>query len=207
MNPASFDSGRIQVFILLFTAAYLALFGAWFLYEGNDEYLWYVGLIYIFGGLAWYHLRDAQLPNSLLLALSFAGFLHMAGRSVWVGDDILYNVVIGDFVLADNTQAVLFKYDQFLHAYGYGVAALLIRFITIRFAPGIPAAGAVAIAILAAMGIGAANEIVEFAAATGFETTYVGDYYNTSLDLVANAFGAIVAIAGAEWYERIKRIA
>lgn len=194
----------MQIFIVLFTVAYLALFGAWFLYDGNTEYLWYVALIYLFGGLGWYHLRDSRIPNGLLFALSFAGFLHMAGRSIWVGDDILYNVVVGNIAIAADPHAVLFKYDQFLHAYGYGVAALLVRYITERFAPGAPRAGHIAVAILGALGVGAVNEIVEFAAATGFEHTYVGDYYNTGLDLVANAFGAIAAIVGLEAYRRLK---
>jgi len=43
------------------------------------------------------------------------------------------------------------------------------------------------------MGAGALNEIVEFVATVLVPETNVGGYYNTALDLVFNAAGALVA--------------
>jgi hypothetical protein len=84
------------------------------------------------------------------------------------------------------------------------VVALLSRFIVMRFAPDAPHVGHIAAAALVALGIGAINEIAEFGAAIGFDHTYVGNYYNTGLDLIANAVGAIAAIVAAEIYDRLK---
>jgi hypothetical protein len=47
---------------------------------------------------------------------------------------------------------------------------------------------------LAAMGLGAVNEIIEFIAVLSVPDTNVGGYLNTALDLVFNAAGAIIAM-------------
>jgi hypothetical protein len=48
-------------------------------------------------------------------------------------------------------------------------------------------------AFFAAMGFGALNELIEFLAVLSVPETGVGGYYNTGLDIVANALGAICA--------------
>jgi hypothetical protein len=45
------------------------------------------------------------------------------------------------------------------------------------------------------MGLGALNEMIEFAAVVMFPQTNVGGYVNTALDPVFNAAGAVVAMA------------
>ena len=47
---------------------------------------------------------------------------------------------------------------------------------------------------LAAMGLGAVNEIIEFLAVLSVPETNVGGYVNTALDLVFNAGGAVSAM-------------
>jgi hypothetical protein len=51
-------------------------------------------------------------------------------------------------------------------------------------------AGAFALCALAGMGLGALNEVVEFAAVLTLPDTNVGGYINTGWDLVSNAIGA-----------------
>jgi putative membrane protein len=48
--------------------------------------------------------------------------------------------------------------------------------------------------IMAGLGVGALNEIVEFTAVVITPETGVGGYNNTSLDLVADLIGAIIAM-------------
>jgi hypothetical protein len=57
------------------------------------------------------------------------------------------------------------------------------------------------------MGLGAVNEIIEFAAVLGLPDTNVGGYLNTGLDLVFNAIGAIIAMALAALLERRRGLA
>ena len=47
--------------------------------------------------------------------------------------------------------------------------------------------------VMAGLGVGAFNEIVEFTATALVPETGVGGYLNTSLDLVADFFGAMIA--------------
>ncbi len=47
----------------------------------------------------------------------------------------------------------------------------------------------------AGLGFGALNEVIEFAATLLVPETNVGGYLNTGWDLVANLFGATVAVA------------
>jgi hypothetical protein len=54
---------------------------------------------------------------------------------------------------------------------------------------------------LVVMGGGAVVEIAELIGST-MTGTNVGDYANNALDLVANATGAAVGIAGVWWFER-----
>jgi putative membrane protein len=56
------------------------------------------------------------------------------------------------------------------------------------------------------MGLGALNEIVEFAAVVASPSTGVGGYYNTALDLVFNGLGATLAVIGAALIGKIRNI-
>ena len=55
------------------------------------------------------------------------------------------------------------------------------------------------------MGIGALNEVVEFAIALNVEDSNVGGYLNTGRDLVANMLGA--ALAGVVVARRVRSAA
>jgi len=46
------------------------------------------------------------------------------------------------------------------------------------------------------MGLGALNEVVEFAATRLMPRTNVGGYENTGWDLVSNLAGCLIAVAG-----------
>ena len=50
------------------------------------------------------------------------------------------------------------------------------------------------VVVMAGLGVGALNEIVEFAATVVMPETGVGGYINTSLDLVADLIGALAAL-------------
>ena len=116
----------------------------------------------------------------------------MLGGGVPVGDSVLYGVQLIDFV--NNGEFTILKYDQVVHAFGFGVSTLVAHHLLVRrWRPEASKALLYALAAGVGMGLGTINEIVEFIAVLSFPETGVGGYINTSLDLIANMVGAILA--------------
>lgn len=127
-----------------------------------------------------------DLGTALLWALAVWGLVHMAGGIIPLdGDRVLYNARFGPD---------LFRYDRFVHAFGFGSATLACGKVLRHWLPGgrfdLTPTG---IVVLAGMGVGGINEIAEFVATLVLEDTNVGGYDNTSWDLVFDLFGATLA--------------
>ncbi len=133
---------------------------------------------------------DAKVHFSLLVLVGLAvwGFGHLAGGLVALsgpGDRILYNAVFlrwGHF-------------DNVVHAIGFGTAGIAVWEASrswLPVEPGHPLGTAVVVCLLG-QGVGAFNEVVEFAASHLLAATNVGGYENTGRDLVANLLGTAVA--------------
>jgi len=193
-----------RIYILLATLTYIIGFSVWFLMQGNTEFLWYVAVmvgLLIFVG---HSLSYSRLPNSLLALLSIWGFMHMAGGGLMVGDHVLYKQVLLP-IFDGGDELVIFKFDQLVHLYGFGVAAAIIHWLIRSRAPSVRPIWRGLLAGLTAMGLGVVNEIVEFAAFLALSKTGIGGFYNLELDLVFNTLGAVIAIIGLEIYLRLKR--
>lgn len=180
--------------VALFTAAYVVAFTVWFLIRGNYEFVVYVITMLILIVLVGRSLRSAEYPLSMLWALSIWGLLHMAGGGVPVGDSVLYSAQVVPLSPPDGEWTFL-KYDQIVHAYGFGVTAWVLWHLMRRHYPVLEGTWTIyAYPALAAMGLGAVNEIIEFIAVLSVPETNVGGYVNTALDLVFNAAGAVAAM-------------
>ncbi|HWH07011.1 MAG TPA: hypothetical protein VNU47_00570 [Candidatus Paceibacterota bacterium] len=184
--------GRLLVFA--FTILYTAGAGFYFASIGNTEFLGYIAVIVallILGGCV---LTHQCVPVWLFALVSSVGFLHLLGAAMPVGDDILYNYV--PFPIESSTGLTFIKMDQIVHTYGSAVAALLAYFF-LRRDTEFRTFGLLVFTILAASGVGALNEVIEFTAKLLVPNTDVGGYYNTALDLVVNTFGAALGALGA----------
>lgn len=184
---------RAEWIILAFTIVYVLGFLAYFTLIANREFVGYiltmVGLVAI---VALAH-RTAQFPVSILWALSLWGLAHMAGGSVPVNGSVLYNFVL--LPLTGDGELRLLKYDQVVHFYGFAVTAWLLWHLLRTQYPMLRGTRTIYVfPALASMGLGALNEIIEFSAVMLVPDTNVGGYYNTALDLVFNALGAITAM-------------
>jgi putative membrane protein len=193
MTDASPTITRGEKIVGVFTLAYVLAFTIWFLSIGNYEFIVYIATMAVLGWLVIRNLRKADFPLAILWALSIWGLLHMAGGGVPVGDSVLYSWVIVPLIEVRDT--IILKYDQVVHAYGFGVTAWLLWHLMARHFPDLRGTATIYVyPALAAMGLGAANEIIEFSAVLAVPETNVGGYYNTALDLVFNASGAILAM-------------
>lgn len=181
---------RRELPVILFSAAYIVVFVGISLTRNNYEFVLYAAVVV--GLAAWILVKQSKVrfDSTILWGLSLWGLLHMAGGNIRVGSDVLYNVQLVSVVL---------RYDQFVHAFGFGTATLLcFHVLKGMLSPAAPR-GATLIILVAMMGcgVGALNEIVEFVAVKAVPETNVGGYDNTLWDLVFNLIGASTAATWA----------
>jgi uncharacterized membrane protein YjdF len=182
--------------VLIFTLGYVCGFALYFLSIGNLEFIGYILTMLGFMLLIGLGARAAEFPAFLLWALSFWGLAHMAGGSVEVEGAVLYAYRF--LPLVGDGELTLLKYDQVVHFYGFGVAALVLRHILLRSHPQLWGSKSLFVSsFLGSMGLGALNEVIEFTAVLTLPDTNVGGYYNTGLDLIFNMAGALTATLGA----------
>jgi hypothetical protein len=171
-------------FIAVFTAAYVVGFGIFCLARGIAAFWVYAVVIGVLMGLVAAVDRRIGLGPRLLTALSVWGLAHMAGGLIpahTADGRVLYNLVLIPRLL---------RYDQLVHAFGFGTAAAVCRRVLEVRAPEL-LPGTLAVCVwLMGMGLGAVNEVVEFAATLVQPQSNVGGYRNTAFDLVFNMLGS-----------------
>jgi uncharacterized membrane protein YjdF len=182
-------------FVTIFTLVYLAAGVAGAFILENFEFLFYETAMLLIIGLVVYMDKRVQFSPLVLWGLALWGLLHLCGGLLPIplsitepdSTQVLYNMRLAPF---------LPKYDQFVHALGFGFGAIAayealskhLGFkVPVNFSIG-------ATVFLIACGLGAVNEIIEFVAVLVMPETNVGGYVNTGWDLVSNATGALLAI-------------
>ncbi len=181
--------------IIAFTAAYLIAATLWVFHVGDLEFLAYIAIMLVLAGIVWWVHRRIGLPRGLVFCLSLWGALHMAGGLVLLPEgwdvggksNVLYNWHIS---------GPYFKYDQLVHAFGFGTTTWLCWRGLLSMAPGLPrppGIGALTLCAAAGVGFGALNEVIEFLITVLVPENNVGGYVNTAMDLVYNTIGAVIA--------------
>ncbi len=194
--------------LIAFTAAYLLAAVGGAMASGNKEFVFYiVVMLVLIAAIGLVH-RRVGLSHGLLWALTVWGFLHMAGGLVPVPAHWPYNppnaVLYSLWLIPD-----LLKYDQIVHAYGFGVTTWLC-WQALRSAardldggPLRATGGVLTLCAAGGMGFGAFNEVIEFIATLTMPNTNVGGYINTGWDLVANLIGCGFAALWIRWRDRV----
>ena len=179
--------------ILAFNFIYLILFAFHFFTRGNFEFIWYIFIMIILIGFFSFLHKKYHFSTLTLWGLSIWGIAHMFGGSTLLGEPRIYGRVLVDlFTTGDTT---LFRYDHLLHFYFYVVMTSVIYQISKRyFKPGANWKVVALLVVLASMGVGAFNEIIEFIPVLFLAETGVGGYFNVAWDIVFNTLGALVAI-------------
>lgn len=173
------------------TFAYLAVATPYAVAVNNVEFLFYIGVVLAIGGIVAVIHRRVGFSRGLLWALSAWGLLHMLGGLARVPTELTDNG--SGYLYSLWLIPELLKYDQVVHAYGFA-ASTVACWQCIRTVPGIKASfGVLTLCAFGGMGLGALNEIIEFAAVLLIPGTNVGGYENTGWDLVANAIGSFTA--------------
>lgn len=183
-----------QKLILLLNALLILIFGVIYLSAQNYEFIIYVGIIIFFFTLILSTNRAVKYPNSVLWGLTIWAFLHMLGGILPVAGARLYDLIL---IPISSTYNIL-RYDQAIHIFGFGVATLVLySLLQSYFQPIAKKTKAVSLSIIivmAGLGIGAFNEVLEFIIQVLLPKTGIGGYINTSIDLVSDLVGALLAL-------------
>ena len=178
--------------LVAFHSIVVTVFGLAYLFAGNYEFLIYLIVILVLSWVIWISHKKLNYPITLLWALSVWTLLHLAAGIVPVGDEVLYRWMV--WTLSDSYPII--RFDQVVHAYGFGTTAFLTYYL-IKPLVKVKAKDSLVVSmviVLGALGFGTVNEILEFTATVITPETGVGGYINTSLDMVSNLFGALIAL-------------
>ena len=189
-----------RIILALFTAGYIIIAAIYFSATQNTEFLGYVGAVTVLLLLIACTLHWTCFPDWLLWLLSILMLLHILGGGMMVNGDVLYNYVV---LPIENPAGLTFlKTDQIVHAYGSAIAALLV-YSFLRRKTELAWLSTFLIVVLAACGVGALNEVIEFIAKMNVPDVEVGGYYNTAVDLVVNLVGAVIGtLIGLHFWKR-----
>ncbi|MHC5062066.1 MAG: DUF2238 domain-containing protein [Planctomycetota bacterium] len=181
-----------QLPILIFNLFVLVVFSFHFIAKKNHEFIFYIGIIIFF--LVVFILTNSRVyfPNALFWGLSVWALMHLGGGAIYINGYKLYELIL--IPLSRNHP--VFRYDQLVHIIGFATATVVMFYVLKpMLREDINGWIGISIVVVAAgLGVGAFNEIVEFMATVLVPETGVGGYLNTSLDLVADFIGALVAI-------------
>ncbi|MFC1461606.1 DUF2238 domain-containing protein [Verrucomicrobiota bacterium] len=181
-----------HIVLLLINLALIVGFGSLFLTRLNYEFLIYVGVIVFFMCLIGVSIKRVDYTLGSLVGLTVWSALHLAGGGIMIGEGRLYDVML---IRLSETYPI-WRYDQLVHIWGFGASTLVVFSLLARPLKK-PVENPVALGIvlvMAALGMGALNEIVEFAVSICVPKSGVGGYMNTSLDLCADLIGAILGL-------------
>jgi len=185
-------TNRGQIPILIANIIALVFFTGKFLSQGNYEFIFYIIVIVSFLFLILATNRKVQYPNELLWGLTVWSIMHMSGGGLFIEGKKLYEMII----LPLSDQYGILRFDQIVHIVGFFVGTLAIYHVAKpsikKEALGKPSIAA--LFIVAGLGLGALNEIVEFSGTLLLNQTGVGGYTNNMLDLIADLIGTIFAI-------------
>ena len=196
---------KMPLAVVLFTMAYLLPAIAAAVRTGNGEFVFYSVVMVILAAVVIVVHRNCDLSQPVLWGLSVWGLAHMVGGLVPIPESWPSNGpvrVVYSWWLIPNC----LKYDQVVHAFGFGVTtfvcwhglAALVR--SIDPSHRLPATfGVLVLCVAAATGFGALNEVIEFTATLLIPNTNVGGYVNTGWDLVSNLVGAVSAACWIRW--------
>lgn len=184
--------------LLLFNGVVFAAAVAGLVATRNGEFVFYLAVLIILAAILWTAHRRVGFSAVSLWCLSIWAAAHLAGGLMNVpeswptngGSRVLYSLWLIPGWL---------KYDHIVHAFGFGVTTLVCHEGLLATAGTErntrTARSLILFAVLASLGLGAMNEVVEFAATLLVPETNVGGYINTGWDLVANLVGATVMSA------------
>ncbi len=176
------------IFVYLFLIGLLI----YFIFLKNYEFISYAIVV----GILYYVILCADdyynFPAYSIWLFGIWIVSHMFGGLIYLKETRLYDIVLIP-IINGGGELIILKYDQLIHTYCYMVFAILVYFAMKKHFKEGQIKALILFTILATIGIGLLNEIIEFGMVIFADAAEaVGGYYNTALDLVFNLLGAII---------------
>lgn len=133
--------------------------------------------------------RIFNFPLWLIWMATIFISLHFLGSTFPINGGSLYGFLIFNFI---GKPFNILQFDQIVHFFGSLMTTFFVYFI-MKSKNKLIFGFDYFFIILIVCGVGAINEISEFAFFVFFNSN-VGDYYNNSLDMVFNLFGALIGL-------------
>lgn len=171
----------------IYTSLFLIIYIILFIYNLNFNLLFFIAIMAV-SFLALVLLDEYfDFPLWLIWMGLISVTLHIFGATLVIEKIFLYDYII--FNLIGNPFYIL-RYDQVVHLYSCFAVTLFLYFM-IKAKNKTVSKWDHLFIILAALGAGAANELIEFSLVVFFDATGIGDYYNNSLDMVFDLVGIL----------------
>lgn len=198
---------KSECLLLIFNLVYIVGFTAYYLAQGNYEFMVYIGVLVVLVVLVAGFQRRVCFPHFILWILSIWGLLHMLGGGLRLpGGTVLYQWIPLELYNAHDMlgEFVILKFDQILHFYIYFVMSFVLAHLLVRITDKeTKPLHFYFFVVIGSMGLSVVNELIEFAAVIASPNTGVGGYFNTLLDLLFNTLGAVVgACVHYVWYKK-----
>lgn len=179
-----------EMWVLITNLLIVSIFSFIYISRKNYEFLIYISVVIAILFLVLTTQKKIKFPSFVLWGLTLWNFFHMAGGSFFFSGKRLYDIILIEL----STTYPIFRYDQFVHIFGFGVSTLAMFYLVKPAFSSFKRRISISIVvIMAGLGVGALNEIIEFIITVVNPNSGIGGYVNNSLDLVADFIGAIFA--------------
>ncbi len=177
---------------LIFAYILFAILAIWSVISGNMEFVIYaVTVLVVVLLLHWGDRKNDFRPWTIWMFNAWL-LMHIIGGLLIVNGHAMYSQMLIPII---GEPYNIFKYDQFVHIYCYfAMTPLLWQVLVNHMHEGSSIAVMKFFTILAAIGVGGLNEIVEFTATVLVPDVNVGGYINNAIDIVCNSLGALLAL-------------
>lgn len=173
-----------QPILSIFSVGYLVALVAFGLISALSQTFFYATFMVAAFALVVMTYSRFRLRQITLWGLALWGIAHLAGGLLSIGADVLYR-----FDLIPG----LLRFDQVVHAFGFGFATAACWDVLGEVIVRDRAAARSVLALLGGLGFGAINEAIEFLVTRIDPSSNIGGFVNTGFDLLFNALGCAVA--------------
>jgi len=177
---------------VLLTSLFLVLMIAYFVFNGNYEFIGYAGVVALLLFFVVKLDEKYDFPAIGIWLFCIWVVMHLLGGSIYLQGTRLYDLILIDLI---GSPYFILKYDQVVHAVCFFTFSILVYFILKKHMKQDQTISLICFTILATLGISLLNEIMEFGMVVFADAAQaVGDYYNTALDMVFNLIGAVIGV-------------